>query len=168
MRRPILMLTLLATVVALPALAASPRLTAQGWGKLRIGMRERDAVRIFHLRVPIDDAASFDCRENEMPGHEGLYVMAERGVITRITIAGPSQLRTDRGLGIGSTEDEVKRAYGRRLKIATAPYEDEPAHQLIAWSRKSGRGVRYDTNVAGAVNAIFVGNRTIEYIEGCL
>jgi hypothetical protein len=159
-------------VIAIAALAstaaAAPPLTARGWGKLRIGMRERDAVRLFHLRVPTNlGADSFDCRQDEMPSQEGLFVMAERGVVTRITIEAPSRLRTDRDLGIGATEDEVKRAYGPELKTRTAPYMSEPAHELDFRSAHGARGVRYDTNAAGAVEAIYVGSRSIIYIEGC-
>jgi hypothetical protein len=150
--------------------AASAPLTPNGWGKLRIGMRERDAVRLFHMRVPRGPGPridSFECRQDEVPSQEGLYVMAQRGIVTRITIAAPNQLVTDRRLGIGSTEAEVKRAYGKALKITTTPYEEEPAHQMIFWSVPGKRGVRYDTNVAGSVEAIYVGDSSIELIEGC-
>lgn len=148
--------------------SAAPPLTAQGWGKLRIGMRERDAVRLFHLRVPKSDGAdSFDCRQDEMPSQEGLWVMAQHGVIARITVEAPSRLRTDRGLGVGATEVEVKRAYGPALKVQTEPYLEEPAHELDFWTAHGTRGVRYDTNAAGAVEAIHVGNRSITLIEGC-
>ena len=168
MRRAIPLLACLAAALPLAAGAATPPLTAQGWGKLRIGMPEREAVRLFHLRVPKTIGAdSFDCRQDEMPTQEGFYVMAERGVVTRITIAAPSRLTTDRGLGIGATEDEVKQAYGPTLKVATTPYEAEPAHELTFWTAHGMRGVRYDTNAAGAVEAIYVGSRSITYIEGC-
>ncbi|HEX3888066.1 MAG TPA: hypothetical protein VHW05_11265 [Phenylobacterium sp.] len=155
------------TAIAAPALAAAP-LTAQGWGKLRIGMRERDAVRLFHLRVPKSlGADSVDCRQDEMPSQEGLLVMARRGIVTRISIEAPNPLVTDRGLGIGAAEDEVKRAYGPALKVQTAPYLAEPAHELVFWAANGQRGVRYDTNAAGAVEAIYVGDRSITLIEGC-
>ncbi|HZZ69224.1 MAG TPA: hypothetical protein VFE18_13710 [Phenylobacterium sp.] len=155
------------TAIAAPAFAAPP-LTAQGWGKLRIGMRERDAVRLFHLRVPKSlGADSVDCRQDEMPSQEGLSVMAQRGIVTRISIEAPNSLVTDRGLGIGATEDEVKAAYGSSLKIQTAPYLAEPAHELVFWTTAGKRGVRYDTNAAGAVEAIHVGDRSITLIEGC-
>ena len=165
--RSLSLIAALFTAIASGAWAAPP-LTAQGWGKLRIGMRERDAVRLFHLRVPRSlGADSFECRQDEISSQEGLSVMAQRGIITRITIAAPSQLLTDRHLGISSTEADVKRAYGKALKIDTTPYEEEPAHELIFWSIPGKRGVRYDTNIAGAVEAIYVGDSAIELIEGC-
>jgi hypothetical protein len=162
-----LLLVLTALCVATTAVAAPP-LTPNGWGKLRIGMRERDAIRLFHLRVPRGlGPDSFDCRQDEVPSQEGLFVMAQRGVITRISIEAPSRLLTDRGVGLGATEAEIKRAYGKALKIDTTPYEEEPAHQLVFWAVPNKRGVRYDTNIAGSVEAIYVGADAIELIEGC-
>jgi hypothetical protein len=168
---PIRFLSLAIALAALASTAiAAPPLTAQGWGKLRIGMRERDAARLFHLRVPKGPGPnpdSFVCHEDQLPSREGLYVMVERGIVTRITIEAPVSLLTDRGLGIGATEDEVKRAYGPALKVQTEPYLAEPAHELDFWTAHGKRGVRYDTNAGGAVEAIHVGSRAITYIEGC-
>ncbi|THD68677.1 hypothetical protein [Phenylobacterium sp.] len=163
-----LVLTVLATMAACSALAASPPLTANGWGKLRIGMRERDAAKLFHMRIPRGIGPdSFECRQDEVPSQEGMAVMAQRGIITRITLSAPNRLLTDRGLGIGSTEAEVRRAYGQTLKVMTTPYEEEPAHDLTFWAFPGKRGVRYDTNIAGSVEAIYVGSDAINLIEGC-
>jgi hypothetical protein len=151
------------------AVSAPAPLTPDGWGELRVGMRERDAVRLFGLHIPRDDGvSSYDCRQEEVPHFPGLVVMAERGVVTRITIEPPSRLRTDRGIGIGSREADVKRAYGPALKIVTAAYQEEPAHDLTFWAPGGKRGVRIGTNAAGRVEAIYVGSRSISYIEGCL
>jgi hypothetical protein len=160
----------IALALASAAVAAPPRLSPNGWGKLRIGMRERDAVKLFHMRVaggPGPRIDSSECRQDEVPSQEGMFVMAERGIVTRITIEAPSNLRTDRGLSVGSTETEVKRAYGPALNITTTPYEAEPAHELTFWSVRGKRGIRYDTNTSGSVEAIYVGTGAIEYIEGC-
>ncbi|MGZ3376204.1 MAG: hypothetical protein ACXU8S_06370 [Phenylobacterium sp.] len=167
-RRPTA-IALVTTALAIASAAfASPPLTAEGWGKLRIGMRERDAVRLFHLRVPRGPGPdSFECRQDELPSQEGLFVMAQHGIVTRISIEAPNRLVTDRGLGIGAAESEIKAAYGSRLKIHTAPYLEEPAHELDIWTAHGKRGVRYDTNTAGAVEAIYVGDRSITLIEGC-
>jgi hypothetical protein len=161
-----ILLTLILTAAS--AAVAAPPLTANGWGKLRIGMSERQAARRFHLRIPRSDGAdSFECRQDEIPSQEGLFVMAERGIITRISIEAPSALRTDRGLELGSTEAAVRRAYGQALETETTPYDDEPAHKLTFWVVRGKRGIRYDTNVAGVVVAIYVGSPSINYIEGC-
>jgi hypothetical protein len=169
LQRHFVLMVVVALATTSTASAASP-LTPDGWGKLRIGMRERDAVRLFHMRVPGGPSPridSFECRQDEIPGQEGMFVMAEHGIVTRIAIEAPSRLLTERGLGLGSTEAEVRRAYGKALKVDTTPFEEEPAHQLVFWLVPNKRGVRYDTNVAGSVEVIYVGNRAIELIEGC-
>ena len=148
--------------------AAAP-LTADGWGGLKIGMREADAVRRFGLKVPPDDGVnSTDCRQLFMRGRSGILVMTEKGRVTRITIFGTSQLKTDRGLGVGASEADVRRAYGAGLKIEPSAYDEEPAHYLTAWTASAGRGVRFETGPNRRVERIHVGDEAIEYVEGCL
>ena len=170
MRRLLLVLAL--SLAPTPAMAAGQlRLTPDGFGDLKIGMKERDAARRFHLKIAQDDVSSYDCRENTWPGHPGVGVMAERGVITRVSVAAPSRLRTDRGFGVGSREADIRRAYGPGLKVETAAYEEEPAHDLTFWAagrKESRRGVRYGTDAHGVVRWFAVGSPSISYIEGCL
>jgi hypothetical protein len=170
-------LRLLPAVVALIAATATastplPPLTPNGWGKLRIGMRERDAVRLFHIRVAADDETnSFDCRQEDLPGHPGVSVMAESGVITNISVEAPSRLRTERGFGVGSREADIRRAYGPALKVETAEYAEEPAHDLTFWAsgqKQDRRGVRYGTDARGRVTWFAVGGPSISYMEGCI
>ena len=167
MRGWIPLLVLLA-IGSAPA-AAAAALTPFGLGPLKIGMREADAAKRLGLHIAADDGAnSFDCRVDEIPRYPGLYAMAERGVITRITIGEPNRLRTDRGLGIGSMEADVRRAYGRTLKIATAAYDDEPAHDLTFWIAGKKRGILYEPDQQGRVTFIRAGGSSIQYVEGCL
>jgi hypothetical protein len=162
------LLSLLAGLLALPAVAAPPSLTPSGFGTIKIGMREAAAKQL-GLRPAADDGAnSFDCRIHAVPRYPGLYVMAERGVVTRVTIGAPSRLRTDRGLGIGSSEEDVRRAYGSALQSQTAAYDEEPAHDLTFWIAGKKRGILYETDQQGRVTFIRAGGKSIQYIEGCL
>ena len=54
---------------------------------------------------------------------EGLLVMIEQGVLTRISIMEPSTLRTDRGFGLGATAAEIKAA-GGNLTAAQSIYRE--------------------------------------------
>jgi hypothetical protein len=154
------------------ATAAEPILTPFGLGPLKIGMREAEAAKRLGLRIaPDGDVDSLICREDSYQPYPDISVMAERGIVTRIVIAAPSRLRTDRGLGIGSTEADVRRVYGHHLKIETAAYEDEPAHDLTFWvvrSKHRWRGIRYGTDEHGRVRVIYAGSKSIRYIESCL
>ncbi len=148
--------------------AATPALTPDGLGALRIGMRERDAAKAGTIRIAKDDGVdTFECRIDKVIGQPGVYAMAERGVITMIGVREPSHLQTDRGLGLGSREAEVRRAYGSALKVATAAYLEEPAHDLTFWAPGGRRGILYETNEHGRVTWIRAGSRSIELIEGC-
>lgn len=168
-----------AALIALSALAASagaPQpattpLTPDGWGEVRIGMSEAEAVRRFNLKVPSSDdgVSSEACRELTFPeGGPALVVMAENGKVTRISVFRGSDLKTDRGFGLGAREADVRKAYGPALKVEPHKYDDLPAHYLTAWTVTGRRGVRYETDQKGRVTTIHVGGPSIQYIEGCL
>ena len=162
---------LLIAALAAGAPATPPPLTPEGWGELRIGMSEAEAVRKFRLNVPSNDdgVSSVACRELTFPkGGPGLVAMAENGRITRISIFGDSRMRTDGGFGLGAREADIRRAYGRNLRVETHKYDEEPAHYLTAWTVPGKRGVRFETDQKGVVTTIHAGSRSIEYIEGCL
>lgn len=162
---------LLIAGLAASAPAVVPPLTPDGWGELRIGMSETEAVRKFGLNVPSDDdgVSSAACRELTFPkGGPTLVAMAENGRITRISIFGGSRMRTDRGFGLGAREAEIRKAYGRNLRVETHKYDEEPAHYLTAWTVPGKRGVRFETDQKGVVTTIHAGGPSIEYVEGCL
>lgn len=153
-----------ATVAAVPA----PRITPGGWGEFRIGMTESELARRFGVTLAPDDGVnSSECRESEMPGGAGLVVMTERGEVTRITLYHASPLRTDRGLGVGSTAADVRRAYGVAIKATNHLYEDPPAEYLTFRPKKDGNGIRYEVGSDRRVATIHAG-RSINYVEGCL
>jgi hypothetical protein len=108
------------------------------------------------------------CHHDLVPGQPQLRVMIKDGKISRLSLYGPGPLQTDRRVGIGARESQVKRAYPRGLRIEPHAYDERPAHYLTVWTLKDRRGVRYEADTQGRVNAIHVGDRSIEYIEGCL
>jgi len=152
------------------AKAADPPLTPDGWGALRIGMREAEAARLFKLEVPPDDEVnSIDCREIPLPaGGPDASVMTQEGKVTRISLYGPSPLKTDRGFGVGSREADIRKSYGAALKVEPHHYEGPKAHYLTVWNAARKRGVRYETNDKGVVTILHVGDESIRYVESCL
>jgi hypothetical protein len=143
---------------------SAPPLTPYGWGAIRIGMPEAEAKRRFGM---VSTAADGDCHQIEFPAHPDLTGMARGGRVARLDIGGESRLRTDRGLGIGSTELQVRRAYGPRLEVTPDDYQDRPAHYLTYWERPGVRGVMYVTDPKGVVIAVYVGDETIGWTDGC-
>jgi hypothetical protein len=166
MRRTGLIAGLLMTACA-TAIAAAPRkdppLTPLGWGELRIGMSEAEAVRRFGL---VAQSTGSDCDVLDFPGRSDISGLARNGRLARIEIGGDSRLRTDRGVRIGSSEAAVRRAYGRRLEIERNEYEEAPAHLLTWWLRPRLRGVLFVTDQKGIVDAIYLGDETIHWLDG--
>lgn len=152
-----------------PTAPAVAPLTAEGWGLIKVGSREPDAMKTGVLigTAPPHDEDWIACHELKVTGQPDLYVMVEEEELTRLTITGASKLLTDKGLGLGATADQVKAAYGRAIKVAPHKYEAAPAGYLTAWDAKTERGVRYETNDKGLVSAIHVGAGSIELVEGC-
>lgn len=164
-----------------PPADSAPALTAEGWGPLRIGMTLDEVTA---AAGPDSDPEAIggpepeECdqfRPEQAP--EGLLVMIEQGVLTRISIMEPSTLRTDRGFGIGSTAAEIKAAYGDAARAEPHHYIGLPAEYITVWNGGApaepyvqdldARGISYETDADGRVSLIHVGGPSIQYVEGC-
>lgn len=143
----------------------SAPLTPDGWGALRIGMGEAEAVRRFRLRLV--DAIEHDCHVLEVPRRPGMRVMTLNGKVDSIVVTQATPLRTDRGIGLGAREADVVRAYGPALRIEPNHYLDPPAHYLTWRPDPQGRGAMYETDEKGRVTIIHVGGETIGWTDGC-
>lgn len=160
---------------------ASQQLTAQGWGPLTIGMSLDEVTQ----------AAGADSNPDAVGGPEpevcdqfhpadtpdGLLVMIENGVLTRISVMKDATISTDAGLTLGASSDDVRAAYNE-VEITPHKYEEAPAAYIDAWSNVEGgdqaidnpdaRGIRYVIGSDGFVDAIHAGGPSIRYVEGCL
>ena len=73
------------------------------------------------------------------------------------------RFETSKGIHVGSTEAELKRAYGAALKREPEHYGE--GWDYYMWSSKD-RGIRFIVS-EGKVSWITSGDETIRYIEGC-
>ena len=177
------MATAMLLCAAAPPPPASWRLTPDGLGPLHIGMTQAQAEAVLQTRVTTrspDDSDSTVCEEGEIDGYRGLCVLLENRRLTRIDIFAEHQrrdrrdrfdltrIRTSHGLHLGSTEQDVRAVYGRRLKTATRPYVDEPSHELTVIDARTGRGMVFQTDEHGVIDDIRAGAKAIGYMEGCL
>ncbi|MGV9007036.1 MAG: hypothetical protein ACOH1H_09905 [Brevundimonas sp.] len=162
-------------IPAAPAPTAN-RLTAEGFGPLRIGMTRAEVVAAMGEDANPDavggpDPATCDMfRPTRAP--DGLLVMIENGVLTSIHLGRNTVVDTDRGLRIGDTAAAVKLAYGSAARISPHKYVDAPAEYITVWttaddSGPAARGLRYEIGADGRVQGIAVGGSSIEYVEGC-
>jgi len=88
------------------------------------------------------------------------------GRVVRIELRGKSQLHTLSGAHIGSSEAELQKLYGGRLRVQPHKY-DPDGHTLTYQSGEGGFGLRFETS-AGKVTAIQSGPwEHLHYVEGC-
>jgi len=150
-----------------PAQAGGAPLTPDGLGAVRIGMTRAQVIRIVG---PLEgEELTPGCIEMEPArGWTHTWFMFEEGRLTRISIGESNRIRTPRGIGIGSTETQVRRAYGRGLRSEPHTYQEPPARYFTFWTRPGARGVRFETDATRRVRTIHAGGPSIEYVEGCL
>lgn len=153
-----------------PAPAASaPVLRAEGYDTIRIGAPPAAAAG-----YALADDGSFDdvCRIYSSRRLPGVYLIVENGIVMRITAhAGrdetPSTLRTDRGIGVGSTEAEVRAAYAP-LRETPHHYAAAPAKDLFFGGEGTSPGLRFEMGEDGRVSALHAGRAPVlEYVESC-
>lgn len=160
-------------------------LTAEGFGPLRIGMSRAEVVKAMGDDANPEAVGGPDpeaCDEFfPARGPKGLLVMIEQGKLTRISLVRESEMKTDRGLGLGATPDQVRAAYGPRGTV-TEPhkYAPPPGEYITFWSgprpvhgpdgtrNPTARGIRYVIEQNRRVAQIHAGEPSIEYVEGCL
>ncbi len=151
-------------------------ITPDGWGPLRIGMTREQVVQ----------AAGEDAQPNAVGGPDpqacdefrpsnapdGVLVMIENGVLTRISVSRNRDIATPEGIRIGDPTSAVLARYGARAQVQPHKYVEPPAKYLTVWdSAATGterRGIRYEISREDEVVHIRAGGPSIEYVEGCL
>ncbi|MEI9885426.1 MAG: hypothetical protein WDN08_02815 [Rhizomicrobium sp.] len=180
MRRPALFFPAAALAVSLTAAFAAPPniLRTDGIGPVTLGMTVRAAERALGAKLRNENpGADEDCTYFALGGTRDslVHYMVERGRITRIDIDDmgggrrPAQapIVTRAGIGIGSTEADIRRAYGRRLKIVPDPYMEDQGNNLTVEDAGHNRGILFET-VHGTVTSMRAGRHpSLEYSEGC-
>lgn len=150
-------------------------LTPDGWGPLRIGMTLDEIVAAAgpdaHPEAvggPFPEECD-EFRPQQAP--DGVLVMVENGILTRISIIRDNGVATPEGIRVGDPADRVLQAYGDRAVLEPHKYVEPPAAYLTVW-REAGvgerRGLRYEVDAEGRVSFLRAGGASIEYVEGCL
>ena len=137
---------------------------------MRIGMTIAEARNVSGQALnaeAIDDPHTCNEQQYTLAGGDKLYLMFEGDRLSRITATDESShVRTDKNVGVGSTDAEVRAAY-QNLVEQGAHYNPPPAHNLIAWTVPNQSGVLFEVNEHGAVTAVHAGGASILYMEGC-
>jgi hypothetical protein len=156
--------------------SAADKLTAQGYGPLRIGM----------TRAEVEAALGPDANPEAVGGPEpescdmfrparapeGLLVMIIDGVLGSVWVSRNAAVETDRALNVGDAAAEVKRVYGAAAEVMPHKYADAPSEYITVWSTTdhqsaAARGLKYEIGPDGRVQSIAGGGPSTQYVEGC-
>lgn len=149
-----------------PGRAAAWTSTDRSFGPVRVGMRVREAERAAGVKLRADPAeASESCHYVSAVGSmEGVGCMVEDGRITRIDV-GPGPHTTAKGIGVGSTEGELRERYP---SLVEAPGFYDPADRSLLASSADGKHAVLFIVRDGKVKEFRSGFRqSVEYVEGC-
>lgn len=156
--------------------------TPVGLGPVQVGMAEAEAKRL--LGTPAGGPAP-------MPGSTCTYInggrtrpgiayMLNEGRVARVDVdpnvgAEPGQTvpasqlpKTAEGVGVGSTEAEVRRVYGARLRTTPHHYVQGGSYLWLPVADTATQAFVLETNETGVVTSLRAGRRPeAEWIEGC-
>jgi hypothetical protein len=148
----------------------SARLTEDGLGPVRIGMTVRQASKA--LGRPLKPAAEPDEDERHCyyvypdVSDDALGFMVSEDRIARVDVYKPG-IRTATGVGVGTSEAEVIRRYGGKVRIEPHFYTGPEGHYLIVEPRR-GTQILFETD-GKCVTQYRAGKLPeVEYVERCL
>lgn len=151
-------------------------LTFDGWGPLRIGMSLAEITAAAGADAEPGAVGGPDperCDEfRPVNAPEGVLVMVENGVLTRISVSRNRDIETPEGFGVGDPSSEVLAAYGSRARVDPHQYWEAPAKYITVWreahSDGNPRGIRYEIDSDGNIAHLRAGGASIGYVEGCI
>ncbi len=166
------------TVVA--DVASATVLTPLGYGPLKIGMTQAEVdAAVGAAPANAAEAQPSECRYYHPPrAPEGLLVMVENGVLTRLTATKGSAIKTEDGVGVGYDGEQLKAKYGAAVTVTPHKYQGAPSAYVTFWPGKpdlqgayvtdpTARGLVYEIGEDGKVVSIHAGGPSIQIVEGC-
>ena len=150
-------------------LVAGHALSMRGLGPIRIGMSIADFRKLGLATKdqfpPQNDPDSKSCNQASLERFQGIRVMFEEGVLTRIQISS-GKTKDIHAIGIGSSEQDVKKIYGKRLVIEPN-YYDDTRHDMSVSSVDGRFGTLFETDGRKVVGFRSGLNKSVQYLEGC-
>lgn len=154
--------------LATPTDAASPLskdiIGLEGLGDLLIGRPVPKGSKWAERGAQTSDA----CRTVTNPDYSGVYAIVSNGKVARVTVGQRSTVKLVEGIGVGSLEKDVERAFGG-FRSELHKYEEAPAKYLTAPNAASGDpALRFEIGRDRKVSMIHVGIMPVlAYVEGC-
>lgn len=139
---------------AVPALAedAPPVLTMDGIGSLKVGMAVDKLEQLLHTRIAYSKFNNNGCSVLTTATLEprGISLMIDEKLLARVNVefvgtsALPKTVKTEAGIGLGSSEDDLKKAY------PTAKVKPNPAdpswHTISVLNADGSQGFVFETD----------------------
>lgn len=140
--------------------------TPAGLGTIGIGMAP--AVAGADMLKEDGVQLSESCRTLKSDQYPRVYVISDGSNVKRITIMDRSEVQTAKGVSVGATEAEVRRAYPD-LREEGHQYVGPPAKNLYYEPRgKDEPALRFEIDGDGMVSHIHAGMQPeLSYSEGC-
>ena len=147
-----------------PTATAAPVLALEGLGDLQIGF----SVPASSNWAPLGVQAGDGCTLYSSPDYPGVSAIVTGGLVRRITAGPDSDVKLVEGIGPGSTEEEVRSAFGG-FRETPHKYEAAPAKYLTAPNADSGESaLRIEIGADGKVSEVHVGTMPeLGFVEGC-
>ncbi len=159
--------------------ASANVLTPLGYGPLKIGMTQAEAdAAVGPPPANAAEAEPSECRYYHPPrAPEGLLVMVEKGVLTRLTAIKGSTVKTEDGVGVGADGEQLKARYGAAT-VTPHKYQGAPSAYVTLWPGRpqlqgayvtdpTARGLVFEIGDDGKVAFIHAGGPSIQNVEGC-
>lgn len=138
------------------ALAADPDAVLQpdSLGSIKLGMTARKLLNALHetLVYDYDPLSTHACGTASSKSNEtiGVSFTLNEGYLIRINInyndkGMPSPIRTEAGIGLDASEDDVKKAYGDRIIVMRHP-NDPSWHYFIVDDPSETYAIVFETN----------------------
>lgn len=149
------------------------KISPDGYGLVQIGMTIGDAYRALGIRqFEVDDlsghSVNFSTCFTVAPIKKklGLDFMVENGKITRIDVHSDS-ITTASGLGIGSTDQDLRRIYGESIIIRGHKYVENGKYYIVR-KKYTENEILFEV-IDGKVSQYRVGApSSVELVERCL
>lgn len=148
-------------------------MTADGYGPVRTGMTQAQALAALGAGWSLQEGSNESCRFIST-GDDGAAIqqfMVRNGVVAGARAddyaptAGRSTVKTDRGVGLGSTAAQVRAAYPQGLEATPASITD--MREFLRVAAANGRGVQFLTNDEDVVVSMAAGDPAVFSVDGC-
>ncbi|CAN5885663.1 hypothetical protein BH11PSE6_BH11PSE6_14840 [soil metagenome] len=147
-----------------PAAAPTKVIGLEGLGDLRIGQPVPKNASWAERGAQTGDA----CRTVTSPDYPGVYAIVTEGKVQRITVGQRSDVKLVEGVGIGATEQDVRKWF---VGFRAEPQKDEhsPTKYLTSPTAASvDPALRFEIGQDGKVKLIHIGTMPVlGYVEGC-